>query len=217
MSYRHAIILQTIAKRGQAPLGLCPLFVPESRDFLGVYPLAESLRLPGGASELQAEAQLAVFAELEYDAHGQVEAVVPRMAGAFIGASVGEAGMKWSVRKQWGAGSCVVADEMTLLKDWSSLADLRLTCESIAGKAQASVIEAYPWLIENGQAWLAFAMNNQTDGGAFERISTRLAQADRPAHALIALGVFEPPMGVRAGEWVKVEAGESRVQAQVAA
>ena len=72
MPFRHAIILQVIGKPGAMPLGLCPLFVPESRDFLGVYPLAENLRLPAGATELRAEAQVAVFAELEYDAAGHI-------------------------------------------------------------------------------------------------------------------------------------------------
>ncbi len=215
MFYRHAILLQTISKPGQMPLGLCPLFAPESRDFLGAYPLAPDLRLPAGADEIQAEANLAVLCELEYDAAGRVEAVVARMAGAFVGAVTGATGMSWSVRRQWGAGSCAVASDMVLLPDWSALADLALSCETSAGKAQASVAEAYPWLIERGQAWLVFAMNDQADGGAFERISTRLGQADRPAHALIALGAFAPPVALKAGDEVTVTAGESQLKAQV--
>lgn len=215
MPYRHAIILQTVAIPGQMPLGLCPLFVPESQDFLGAYPLAENLRPPAGADTLLAEAQLALFAELEYDGVGRVEAVVPRMAGAFVGAVTGAAGMKWSARRQWGAGSCALAAGMTLLPGWPALAGLSLSCETPAGKARTSAAKAYPWLAGRGEAWLAFAMNDQADGGAFERISTRLAQADRPAHALIALGAFAPPAALGAGEWIRVEAGGSRLETRV--
>ncbi len=216
MPYRHALILQVITKPGQAPFGVCPLFVPGSEDFLGVYPLTgDSLRLPADADALQAEAQLAVFAELEYDGAGRVEAVIPRMAGAFAGGTVGEAGMKWSVRKHWGVGSCAFTPAPMLLAGWPMLAGLPLTVETPAGKAQTTASQAYPWLAQSGEAWLVFAMNSQADGGSFERISTRLAQADRPAHALIALGAFAPSAALRVGETMAVTAGESQITVRV--
>lgn len=217
MPLRHAIAFDAIAKPGQMPAGLCPVYVPDAPDFLGVYPFsADRLRLPGGASEMRLEVSLALFAELEYGAHGRVEAVVPRLAGPMLGATVGEAGMKWSVRRMWGAQSRAIPVQLEILDGFSpgGILDRLQVCawvgrEGVWYAAAAPVRAAQALVLFDRPVldWLVFAMNDQADHGPFERLSTRLAQAGEPTHALVSWGgaLMETPP-VRAGDAVCVAA-----------
>ena len=217
MPFRHAIILQTIAKPGQLPSGLCPLYVPGAADYLGVYPMAsEVLRLPGEVESLSCAVELALFCELEYGAAGEVDAVAPRMAGAFLGGAIGEAGMKWSVRRQWGAGSCAVGalevvdcfSPGAVVDGWNWNVEVVRAGVPVF-KGEIAPAKAYPLFYEKFLEWAKFTLNHQSDHGAFERVGGRLVQAELPMHALITLGALPGEMVLRRGDEVKI--GEMRV------
>jgi len=215
MPFRHAIILNTIAKPGQLPSGLCPLYVPGAADFLGVYPVSSSrLRLPSGTDSLVFSLEMAIFCELEYGPAGEVEAVVPRMAGAFLGGAVGEAGMKWSIRRHWGSFCAAVSAEFEVLDRFApgGVADAwNWKVEVVRDGACVSAQECapardYPLFHERFLEWAKFTLNHQSDHGAFERVGLRLAQAELPMHALITLGALPVAVELCRGDEVRVGA-----------
>lgn len=223
MPFRHAIAFDIIAKPGQPLAGLGPLYVPGAADFLGSYPFcADQWRLPDNAPELRLEAALALFAELEYGAGGQVEAVNVRMAGPMLGGTVGEAGMKWSVRRIWGGHSRALPERLLILDGFApgGVLDRVRLCAWVAPAggdhwqavaAPVRVAQAQKLFDQPTLDWLVFTLNSQADGGAFERLSTRLAQAGEPAHALIALGGLLEIPALRTGDRVGLAAWDENL------
>lgn len=212
MPYRHALALELIRKPGAAATGLCALHVPEGGDFLGVYPFSmEEWRLPPGADALDFDLSLALFGELEYGPGGVVERFLPRGALPLLGASVGEAGMKWSARRSWGPASRPLAGQMVLIDDFlpgGILDRLRVGAwvsrdgELVGGCEPVRAADAYGLFDAPTLDSLVFMVNHQAEHGAFERMSTRVAEAGEPMHALVSLGAL--PMA-----WPKVRPGDT--------
>lgn len=212
MPYRHALALELIRKPGACATGLCALHVPEAEDFLGVYPFsAGEWRLPPGAAGLRFDLSLALFGELEYGPGGVLEQFVPRGALPMLGASTGEAGMKWGVRRSWGPASRPAADQMVVLDDFlpGGILDRLRVCawvsrggEWLAAPAPVRAASAYGLFDAPTLDSLVFMVNHQADHGPFEAVAGRVAQAMEPMHGLVSLGAL--PM-----EWPELRSGDT--------
>lgn len=212
MPYRHALALELIRKPGASATGLCALHVPQAEDFLGVHPFsAGEWRLPAGVFSLRFDLSLGLFGELEYGPGGVLEQFVPRGALPMLGASAGEDGMKWGVRRSWGAASRPAADQMVLLDDFlpgAILDRLRVGAwvsregEWLAAPAPARAASVYRLFDAPTLESLVFMVNHQADHGPFESVAPRVAQAQEPMHGLVSLGAL--PL-----EWPEIRSGDT--------
>lgn len=184
-----------------APKALFPFYVPNHPGQLGVFPLSgEAIFLPeaavSGDEKVQIEPEVALWCELEY-AGEQVVAIHPKAFGAYNDCSIRRPNAnKISEKKNWGEESKGLAANLLPLTHFAAgceLDDYRIACYLERGG------ELHPYGIDSaavdysyfhGQllAWAIDKFNHQQDEGPAEHIQGLLAQAGRPAHALISIG-----------------------------
>ncbi len=184
-----------------APKALFPFYVPNHPGQLGVFPLSgEAIFLPeaavSGDEKVQIEPEVALWCELEY-AGEQVVAIHPKAFGAYNDCSIRRPNAKKiSEKKNWGEESKGLAANLLPLTHFAAgceLDDYRIACylERDGGLHPYGIDSAavdYSYFHDQLLAWAIDKFNHQQDEGPAEHIQGLLAQAGRPAHALISIG-----------------------------
>ena len=190
---------------GEGPKGMFPFHLPIPGHFLSADPVSSSsLALPDGA-QVQGEPEVALFADLSWDASGRAR-IRPTAFAAFDDASIRREGAaKISHKKNWGPGSKGLSQDRIALPDGLATGCPldRFRIASFLGRdgtwrpyGQDSPVRGYtlygPALVE----WMEQKLSAQADEGPLEDLPTLLSAAGRPDRAVITIGATRyTPLG----------------------
>jgi len=183
------------------PKGMFPFYIPNRSGQLGVYPLSsESIILPSGEDEganVQAEPEVALICELEYDDEGKVSSIKPTHLGAYNDCSIRKEGAKKiSQKKNWGEASKGLSEDLIEIDKFSSegiLKDYRI-CSFLRRDGMVMrygedvELDGYSFMYEKLLEWMKNQINTQKDSGPLEPILEYIHEANSPKKAIISIG-----------------------------
>ncbi len=184
-----------------APKAVFPTYIPKASDacpeFLNIFPFDnERIVYPKGQSKLQIEPECAVLFDAKWD-NGKVIGLVPVAFGASNDCSIRREGAKKiSHKKNWGAHSKGVSDNMIELASFSAdsiINDYRIASFLVRdGVAYAygedSRVKDYSYIYEKLTSWIIDKLNSQEDSGPAENIGIYLNGAGCPDRILVSIG-----------------------------
>lgn len=181
-----------------APKGLFPIYIPGLDSYLGVYPLCCD-RIEADFSQtikLQAEPEISVLFELEYNAQQQITQATALAFSAFNDCSIRWKANKISQKKNWGAACTGVSDQWIAIDQFSDQGVLNHYHLSCFLKRDGQVLEygvdspasSYNYFYQKLADWIIATLNSQQDFGPLENMPQLIAQAGYPRQIIITLG-----------------------------
>lgn len=189
----------------EAPRAVFPWYIPtaaaDTPEFLRTNPLsADRVTLPAGdAVNLQIEPEVAMVADVTYDADGRVAALSPRFLGAFNDCSIRREGaVKISHKKNWGPSSKGLAprlfaiDSLDVPGPSESLRLASFLCRD--GETHEygidSPVREYSYYGTRLIDWIIDRFRSQVDSAdtPIENVGFYLAACGRPSTVIIGLG-----------------------------
>ncbi len=200
-----------------APKGIFPFYVPDSKNFLVRYCVDnECVLLPNDdASNLesqnvatknlasyntsvQAEAEVALECEIGYDENHLVNKIVPKFFMAFNDASVrnDKNATKLSQKKNFSLGSKGYGEPKILIDTFSENGICQnysivsfITSDGVCEPyGELSALSSYSYFYENLIRWIIKTLNTQQEVAVLENLREILKKANYPTKALIAVG-----------------------------
>ncbi len=181
----------------KAPKALFPFYLPNSKTFLGCYPLSsDTISFPQTGDNLQIEPELGVLFAISY-VGDKVIGLTPLSCGAYNDCSIRRPGAKKiSEKKNWGpcskgfAATQIPLDSFT---DDTILNKLRIASFLIRdGECHPYGIDSaardYSYMYECLIDWMIDRMNNQKDEGPAEDLNSYINELGRPDKCLISIG-----------------------------
>jgi hypothetical protein len=183
-----------------APKGIFPFYVPGpvgGTHFLHDMPMSsDRIRLSDLSENHQIEPEVALLCELSYQDNCVVD-IIPRFAMAHNDCSIRRPGApKISHKKNWGPESKGTSTQRIAIdsfREGGVLDRYRLAC-FLAREGMVypygvdSSLTGYSYFYGRLIDWLILQVNTQIDEGPLEDISSWLAVAEYPEHALISIG-----------------------------
>jgi hypothetical protein len=179
------------------PKGMFPFYLPGFKNQLGTYPLSsEKIVLPEDKVNVQAEPEVALLCNLEYD-NGKVSKIVPTHFGAYNDCSIRKEGAKKiSEKKNWGEASKGFSSELIELDSFTSgciMDSYRIASflrrDGIVQRYGEDVeLSGYSYFHEKLTNWMVQQMNTQKDFGPLEPLSEYIATCNFPSQAVISIG-----------------------------
>lgn len=180
----------------QAPKGIFPYYVPNSKNFLGTDPVSSSeIRMIEGGVNLQPEPEVALLCELTYK-NKRVIKLIPKQFTAFNDCSIRRDARKISEKKNWGPSSQGASDTFIPIDNLETggvMDNYNITCflkrdEEVHVYGVDSPISGYTYFYGQLIDWIIDRLNNQKDEGPLENIAELLAVSGFPKQALITIG-----------------------------
>ncbi|HIP14970.1 MAG TPA: hypothetical protein EYG74_05730 [Sulfurimonas autotrophica] len=188
-----------------APKGIFPFYLPckkttdasRPKARLFTYPLSSTtIKLPKEDVNVQAEPEVALLCEIEYDAE-QIKSIVPKSFAAYNDASIRVSGAeKISDKKNWGRDSKGIADKSIpidsftqggVMDDYSICSFLRRNGELYSYGENVALI-GYSYFYEQLTQWITTQINTQKDFGPLEDIKSYMLTCKQPQNLLISIG-----------------------------
>jgi len=183
-----------------APKGLFPFYQPNNPDtFLHTFPLSnDTISMPTltQGENLQVEPEVALYCDIEYT-DGKVNAVVPKMFGAYNDCTIRKEGAKKiSEKKNWGSATKGVSRtffeidrfERGGVMDAYHIASFLKRDGVLHEYGEDSPVLGYSYFYERLIRWMVAKLAGQTDHGPLEDLPAILNANGNPAHALISIG-----------------------------
>ncbi|CAA6820210.1 MAG: Unknown protein [uncultured Sulfurovum sp.] len=187
-----------VTKELNAPKGIFPFYVPNSKGFLSLYPIDDKeLSLPKDAVKAQVEPEVAILFDIEYDKNFKVFKLVAKKFTAFNDCTIRKEGAnKISEKKSWSENSKGMAKEWINIDKFEEggVMDNFHLCSFVKrdGKLHKYGVDApllgYSYFYKKLENWLLEKMNEQKDFGPLEDISEHLKDCSYPKQALISIG-----------------------------
>lgn len=183
------------------PKGMFPFYIPNRDGQLGVYPISsDTIILPTGEDEgtnVQAEPEVGLLCELEYDDEGKVNKITPTHFGAYNDCSIRKEGAKKiSHKKNWGEASKGFSDELIeidsftrdgIMKDYRICSFLRRD-GMVMRYGEDVELDGYSFMYEKLLDWMTNQINTQKDSGPLEPLLEYIHEANSPSQAIISIG-----------------------------
>jgi len=179
-----------------APKGIFPTFVPNSKDFIGVYPFSNTKIIAPKDKDIQMEPEIALFCDLEYE-DGKVANITPRHFCAYNDCSIRvEGAKKISHKKNWGESSKAYSNDLIEIDKFSkggvmdrfSLASFIVRDGKVIEYGENSQVLGYSYFYEKLLDWIKDKLNTQEDIGPLENLQDHLKTAKNPSKMLISIG-----------------------------
>jgi len=187
-----------VTKEANAPKGIFPFYLPNSKTFLGLYPIGtEILELPDYECNAQVEPEVAIVFDIEYNEKREVVNLVAKAFTAFNDCTIRKEGAKKiSEKKSWCANSKGVAKEWTPIDKFEEggVMDNFHLCSFVKrdGVMHPYGVDApligYSYFYSKLKDWLIEKMNEQKDFGPLEDIAMYLKDCNYPRQAVISIG-----------------------------
>lgn len=179
------------------PKGMFPFYLPGADGQLGVYPVSgDTIILPEGNVNVQAEPEVALVCELSYEA-GKVAGITPTHFGAYNDCSIRKEGAKKiSEKKNWGEASKGLAKKLVpidrfeeggVMDSWRIASFLRRE-GNVFRYGEDVELGGYSYFHEKLLTWIKNQLNTQTDVGPLEPISEYIKACGYPKKAIISIG-----------------------------
>lgn len=188
---------EVMTEEESAPKGIFPFYIPQSKTFLGVYPLStDTIKLPDADSKVQAEPEVALLCKIAFDESGDVLNVAPTHFAAFNDVSIREKRDKISMKKNWGEcskGVASVAIELDGFTKESEIQHFHIASflrrdENLYRYGEDISVSNYSYFNEKLVKWIKKQINRQTDFGPLENIKSLLNSQSGTVSALITIG-----------------------------
>lgn len=184
-----------------APKAVFPTYIPKKSslcpEFLNVFPFdSEKIVYPKGQTKLQIEPECAVLFKAEW-CEGKVVNLSPVAFGASNDCSIRREGAKKiSHKKNWGASSKGVSDNLIVIDSFDSTSVINgyriasfLVRDGVAyAYGEDSAVRDYSYIYDKLVQWIIDKINNQEDSGPAEKINLYLNGAGCPENILVSIG-----------------------------
>jgi len=187
-----------ITKEANAPKGIFPFYLPDSKTFLGLYPIGtEKLELPNYECNAQVEPEVAILFDIVYSKDMEVKDLVAKEFTAFNDCTIRKDGAKKiSEKKSWCSNSKGVAKEWIAIDKFEEggVMDNFHLCSFVKrdGVMHPYGVDApllgYSYFYSKLKYWLIEKMNEQRDFGPLEDIAMHLKDSNYPKQAVISIG-----------------------------
>lgn len=181
-----------------APKGIFPWYLPGASNFLGDNPLSQSRLTNNGEGYLQPEPEIALVVKFHYSDTDQqlLDDVSVLGFSAFNDCSRRIAAPKISLKKNWGAASQGMAQEIILINDFTSeggtIDSYRVACYlkrdgKLLQYGKDTAVTDYCYFNQTLVDWITNQINTQQDHGPLESIAEML-ESSKPAYGIICVG-----------------------------
>ena len=180
----------------KAPKGIFPFYTPNSKRFLGEYPISASeIKMAGENTKLQPEPEVALFCELIYQDRKIVN-LIPKQFTAFNDCSLRQEAPKISRKKNWGLcsqGASKTFIPIDKFEPGGVMDNYNITCflkrnGKVFNYGVDSQVSGYSYFYKKLVDWMIDKLNNQKNKGPLENIVELLRASRFPKQALIAIG-----------------------------
>ena len=187
-----------VTKEANAPKGIFPFYLPNSKTFLGLYPIGtEILELPNYGCNAQVEPEVAIVFDIDYNEKREVVNLVAKEFTAFNDCTIRKDGAKKiSEKKSWCSNSKGVAKEWISIDKFEEggVMDNFHLCSFVKrdGVMHPYGVDApllgYSYFYTKLKDWLIEKMNEQKDFGPLEDIAMHLKNSNYPTQAIVSIG-----------------------------
>jgi hypothetical protein len=187
-----------VTKELNAPKGIFPFYLPNSKSFLGLYPIGdEILELPSYEANAQVEPEVVILFDITYGEDFKVLELIAKKFTAFNDCTIRKEGAKKiSEKKSWSSNSKGIAKEWIDIDKFEEggVMDNFHLCSFVKreGKLHEYGVDApllgYSYFYKKLENWLVEKMNEQKDFGPLEDIAEHLKNCDYPKQAFISIG-----------------------------
>lgn len=183
-------------KEKDAPKGLFPFYIPNHDSFLKEYPLSTDVINHNGIEHLQVEAEVALLCDFVYENDKLVD-IKPRLFGAFNDCSNRvQDGNKLSTKKNWGANSKGIADDLIEIDSFEEdgilskyhIASFIRRDGILKDYGTVSAVRSYSYFFKQLKDWMIEKFNTQEDMGPLEELKPFIKDLNQYKGLLIAAG-----------------------------
>ncbi len=180
------------------PKGMFPFYLPGQAGQLGEFPLCDNtIILPEGDVNVQAEPEVGLICDLSYDDKGNVSAITPTHFAAYNDCSIRKEGAKKiSEKKNWGTSSKGLSNQVIaidtfetggIMDHWRICSFLRR--DGLVMRYGEDVeLTGYSYFYGKLCDWMKNQINTQKDQGPLEPLLEYIKECGYPKHAIISIG-----------------------------
>jgi len=187
-----------VTKEENAPKGIFPFYLPNSKSFLGLYPVGqEILELPNYEANAQVEPEVAILFDIVYNEQKEVTRLDAKKFTSFNDCTIRKEGAKKiSEKKSWSENSKGIAKEWIEIDKFEEggvmdnfhLCSFVKRDNTLHPYGVDAPLLGYSYFYGKLQNWLIEKMNEQRDFGPLEDIAEHLKTSSYPKQALISIG-----------------------------
>jgi len=180
-----------------APKGIFPFYLPDSKSFLGQYPLSsQKLVLPQYKANVHMEPELALLCKISYDESSILD-IAPLKFAAFNDCTIRKDGAKKiSEKKNWGESSKGVSTDFIDIDKFENggvldsyrIASFLRRGDRFEPYGINSPVLGYSYFYKKLKKWIIDKLNNQKDSNPLENINQYIKELEKPNYALISIG-----------------------------
>lgn len=204
-----------------APKGIFPFYIPNSDNFLGVYPISKTkLVLPKEEANAQVEPEIGILFDVIYNEDKSVKDLIAREFTVFNDTTIRKDGaLKISEKKSWHEHSKGKGDiwvEIDKFEVGGVMDNFHLHSFVIRDGVKYpygvdAPLTGYSYFYSKLTNWLVDKINNQKDNGPLENIAEIFAKTNYPNRVFVSIGAteytqFGKENYLKAGDKVIVEA-----------
>ncbi|MDX1295111.1 MAG: DUF5718 family protein [Sulfurimonadaceae bacterium] len=180
------------------PKGMFPFYLPGREGQLGEFPLCDNtIILPEGDVNVQAEPEVGLICDLSYDDEGNVSAITPTHFAAYNDCSIRKEGAKKiSEKKNWGASSKGLSNQVIaidkfeeggIMDHWRICSFLRRE-GTVMRYGEDVELTGYSYFYSKLCDWMKNQINTQKDQGPLEPLLEYIKECGYPKQAIISIG-----------------------------
>ena len=179
-----------------APKGIFPTFVPNSKTFLGNFPFSDDKIVFIEGKNIQMEPEVGLLCDVSYQ-DKMLSRLTPTHFMAYNDCSIRvEGAKKISHKKNWGADSKGISTSHIMIDTFSKggvMDDYSLTSfirrdGEVIQYGENSALLGYSYFYEKLEKWMLEKLNSQKDIGPLEDLHALIEEAGRPEKLLISIG-----------------------------
>ena len=182
----------------KAPKGIFPFYLPNSKTFLGTYPLSShNIKHPRTQDgNLQMEPEVALICEIIYE-NDIVKDIIPNFFTAYNDCSIRKEGAKKiSQKKNWGEETKGISSQIIPIDKFEHggildnyhIASFLKRDEKVYPYGEDSPVKTYNYFHAQLKNWIIDKLNNQKDSGPLEDLHEYLQQCHYPQGMIISVG-----------------------------
>ncbi|MEA2017239.1 MAG: DUF5718 family protein [Campylobacterota bacterium] len=181
-----------------APKGIFPFYIPNSENFLGIYPLSsQNINHPRTKDgNLQMEPEVALICEIEYE-NNKVKNIIPNFFTAYNDCSIRkENAKKISEKKNWGEETKGISSEIIAIDKFEKggcmdsfhIASFLKRDGIVHPYGEDSPVQTYNYFYGQLKDWIIEKLNSQKDNGPLEDLNMHLKNSQYPEGMVISIG-----------------------------
>ena len=181
-----------------APKGIFPFYIPNSKGFLGIYPLSsKNINHPRTKDgNLQMEPEVALICEIEYK-DNKVINIIPNFFTAYNDCSIRkDNAKKISEKKNWGEETKGISSQLIPIDrfekggcmDSFHIASFLKREGIVHPYGEDSPVQTYNYFYTQLKDWMIEKLNNQKDNGPLENLNTHLKSCNYPEGMIVSIG-----------------------------